>query len=73
MGGEAPAGLHTLHVRTPLPARLRLLRDGTEIAAASGTTLDADVEEPGAYRVEAYRAARGRERTWIVSNPIYLR
>ena len=37
MGGEAPAGLRTLHARTPLPARLRLLRDGTEIAAADGT------------------------------------
>ena len=73
MGGEAPAGLHTLHARTPLPARLRLLRDGTEIATAAGTTLDAEVEEPGAYRVEARRTARGRERTWIVSNPIYLR
>ena len=59
MGGEAPAGLRTLHVRTPLPARLRLLRDGTEIAAAAGTTLDADVEEPGAYRVEARRTVAG--------------
>jgi hypothetical protein len=73
MGSEAPAGLRTLHARTPLPARLRLLRDGTEIATTTGTSLDADVEEPGAYRVEAYRTARGRERTWIVSNPIYLR
>ena len=73
MGGEAPAGLRTLHVRTPLPASLRLLRDGAEIARAAGTTLDADVEEPGVYRVEARRTARGRERTWIVSNPIYLR
>ena len=53
MGGEAPAGRRTLHVRTPLPARLRLIRDGTEIAAADGTTLDAEVEEPGVYRVEA--------------------
>jgi hypothetical protein len=73
MGGEAPAGLRTLHVRAPLPARITLLRDGTEIASAEGTTLDADVEEPGAYRVEARRTARGRERTWIISNPIYLR
>jgi hypothetical protein len=73
MGGEAPAGLRTLHVRTPLPASLRLLRDGAELAAAAGTTLDAEVEEPGVYRVEARRRARGRERTWIVSNPIYLR
>jgi hypothetical protein len=73
MGGEAPAGLRTLHVRTPLPARLRLLRDGHEIASADGTMLDADVEEPGAYRIEARRTAHGRERTWIISNPIYLR
>ena len=73
MGGEAPAGRRTLHVRSPLAARLRLLRDGTEIAAAEGTTLDMDVEEPGAYRVEARRRAKGRERTWILSNPIYLR
>ena len=73
MGGEAPAGLRTLHVRTPLPARLRLLRDGSEIAAAEGTMLDAHVEEPGAYRAEAHRMAHGRERTWVMSNPIYLR
>jgi hypothetical protein len=73
MGAEAPAELRTLHVRTPLPARLRLLKDGAEIAVAEGTTLDAEVEERGAYRVEARRTARGRERTWIVSNPIYLR
>jgi hypothetical protein len=73
MGGEAPAGRRTLHARTPLPARLRLLRDGAEIAGAAGTSLDAEVEEPGVYRVEAFRTARGRERTWIVSNPIYLR
>jgi hypothetical protein len=73
MGGEAPAGARTLHARTPLPARLRLLRNGHELASADGTMLDADVEEPGVYRVEARRTARGRERTWIVSNPIYLR
>jgi hypothetical protein len=73
MGGEAAAGRRMLHVRTPLPARLGILRDGREIASAEGTMLDADVEEPGAYRAEARRTTRGRERTWIVSNPIYLR
>jgi hypothetical protein len=31
------------------------------------------VEEPGVYRVEAIKRSKGRERTWIVSNPIYLR
>jgi hypothetical protein len=73
MGGEAPAGRRTLHLRTPLAARLRLLHNGREIATADGTTLDAEVEEPGAYRAEALRHAKGRERTWILSNPIYLR
>jgi hypothetical protein len=73
MGGEAPAGRRTLHVRSPLAARLRLLRDGAELAAGEGTSLDVEVEEPGVYRVEARRHAKGRERTWIVSNPVYLR
>jgi hypothetical protein len=73
MGAEAPAGRRTLRTRTPLPARLRLLRDGNEIAAAEGTAIEHETEEPGVYRVEAYRRARGRERTWILSNPIYLR
>jgi hypothetical protein len=73
MGAEAPAGRRTLSVSTPLPARLRLLRDGEEVATARGTALDAEVEEPGVYRAEAYRHAHGRERTWVISNPIYLR
>ena len=73
MGDEAAAGSWTLHVRTPLPARLRLLCDGEEVAAAHGDTLEHRAEEPGVYRVEAYRDAHGRERTWILSNPIYLR
>jgi hypothetical protein len=35
--------------------------------------LDYETEGPGVYRVEAYLDAHGRERTWILSNPIYLR
>jgi hypothetical protein len=73
MGAEAPAGRRTLRARTPSPARLRLLRDGEEIATTEGAALVLEVDEPGVYRVEAYRHARGRERTWIISNPIYLR
>ena len=73
MGAEARAGRRTLRVRTPLPARLRLFRNGEEIAGAEGTLLDREVEDPGVYRVEALRRAKGRERTWILSNPVYLR
>jgi hypothetical protein len=73
MGAEAPAGRRTLTARTPADAQLRLLRDGTEIATASGRELQAEVEDPGVYRVEATRRHKGKQRTWILSNPIYLR
>jgi hypothetical protein len=73
MGAEARAGPRRLSARVPLPARMRLLRNGAEIASAQGTVLEHEVDEPGVYRVEAFRRAKGRERTWILSNPIYLR
>jgi hypothetical protein len=65
MGEEAPAGHWTLRTSLPHPARVRLLRDGREV----GTGLEQRVEEPGVYRVEAYRD----DRTWVISNPIYIR
>ena len=73
MGAEAPAGRRRLTVTTPTDAKLRLLRDGSEIAAVAGRTLEAEVDQPGVYRAEALRHKHGRERTWILSNPIYLR
>jgi hypothetical protein len=73
MGAEAPAGPRTLRASVPRDARLRLLRDGSEIAAADGRELEREVEAPGVYRIEALRRRGGRERTWILSNPIYLR
>ena len=73
MGAEAPAARRKLtrpHAerRAAAPAARR-----REIAGAAGRTLEAEVEEPGVYRVEALRDKHGRERTWILSNPIYLR
>jgi hypothetical protein len=74
MGSEAQAGGFTLHVRLPRKADVRILRDGVELARTfRGTSLDAPAREPGVYRVEATLPDRGRPRTWIVSNPIYLR
>jgi hypothetical protein len=63
----------TVHVRTPRPARIALLRDGQEVATREGEALDHPAEQPGVYRVEATVTAHGRQRTWILSNPIYLR
>jgi len=73
MGAQAPAAAVTLRVRAPRPAALRLLRDGELLASRDGDELEQRVEGAGVYRVEARLEAGGRERTWIVSNPIYLR
>jgi hypothetical protein len=73
MGAEAPFDGQTLHVWLPRPAELRLLRDGDLIASAEGSVLDHEARTPGVYRVEARLPYRGRSRTWIVSNPVYLR
>jgi hypothetical protein len=73
MGAEAPASRRRLTVTAPADARLRLLRDGSEIAGTVGRTLETEVEQPGVYRAEALRRKHGSERTWILSNPIYLR
>jgi len=73
MGREVDAGPRTLRARVPRPAGLTLLRDGTPIATAQGTEISADVADPGVYRFEATLPLHGRDRAWIVSNPVYLR
>jgi len=73
MGAEAPAGRYSLRTFLPAPARVRLLRDGRELAARDAPALAWDVDEPGVYRVEAHLERHGRARTWVLSNPLYLR
>lgn len=75
MGAEAPAsdGPWDLHATLPRPAAVRLLRDGREVTRADTPALAHRASGPGVYRVEVRRVAYGTERTWIVSNPIYLR
>lgn len=78
MGDERPAAEAgapwTLSTALPRPARVALLRDGEPVAeAAAATSLVYAAGAAGVYRVEARLTHRGRERTWIVSNPIYLR
>jgi hypothetical protein len=67
---DAPFGL-SAHV--PRPASLRLLRGGRVLRETQGLSLAFVAEEPGAYRVEALLPAYGRQRTWIISNPVYVR
>jgi hypothetical protein len=73
MGDEADAGEWVLRVETPRPAHLKLLCDGEVVADVAGDSLEHWTDEAGVYRVEAYLHAHGRERTWVLSNPIYLR
>ena len=63
----------TLHATGPLPATWRLLKDGREVIRVQGRELRYETEEPGVYRVEAYRRYRLKPRGWIFSNPIYVR
>lgn len=73
MGSELPEQPLTLEARAPRDASFRLLRDGVPILHADGRELTHHTDRAGVYRVEASLRWRGRQRTWIVSNPIYLR
>lgn len=68
MGDAAPAGERTLRVTSPADARLRLLRDGREVAAADGRELVHAADGAGVFRAEVWRDGR----RWVVTNPIYL-
>jgi hypothetical protein len=74
LGGQASPGNWTLRVRLPHPARLVVVRDGSPLHEVHGAELHLPLPDgPGVVRVEAWRPARGRERAWILTNPIYLR
>lgn len=78
MGGVLPLdGPVALNVATHAPANARivLLRDGREVAAASGATLEHTADaSPASYRVEVHLpgAPGDPQVPWIVTNPIYV-
>lgn len=75
MGDETKyaAGLK-LSAKLPLPACVRLIRNGQEIAKAEGKAdVDFDVREAGVYRLEAWLKLDGEWRPWVFANPIYVR
>jgi hypothetical protein len=70
MGAEAPFDGQTLTATTPRAAQLRVIRDGRELTRRENVSqLEHQASEPGVYRVEAHLG----DRTWILSNPVYLR
>ena len=62
-----------LHITSPQPALIRLLKDGQVVTQTHGASLEWHSHEPGVYRVEAYRHYWGRVRGWVFTNPIYVR
>jgi hypothetical protein len=62
-----------LSTKLPLPAYVRLLRHGAEVATSDGQSeFEFVVKEPGTYRLEAWLKLDGEMRPWIFANPIYV-
>jgi len=63
-----------LMAKFPLPAYVRLLRHGMEVAKSEGKAEFAFVlRETGVYRLEAFLKLDGEHRPWLYANPIYVR
>jgi len=75
MGDEFPlAGGSKLAAKLPVPAYVRLLRHGEELATSeSQANFEFALKEPGAYRLEAWLRLNGELRPWIIANPIYVK
>jgi hypothetical protein len=74
MGDEISAnGTITLQAKLPSKTEIRLFKDGRCIQTAISESLVHVTDEPGVYRVEAYKRYLGKRRGWIFSNPIYVR
>jgi hypothetical protein len=63
----------TLQAKFPEPAEIYLINNGRVVKTMVGDTLLHFTDEPGAYRVEAYKNYLGKKRGWIFSNPIYIK
>ena len=65
-----------LQVRSPLPARIVLLKNGDAVAQKLGTSLEFSPDGPGVFWVELYLdslQAPVNGQPWVISNPIYVR
>jgi hypothetical protein len=62
-----------LRANAPLPADIRLIRDGEQVARVHGRELIYQTRQAGVFRIEMYRRYRVKQRGWVFSNPIYVR
>jgi len=62
-----------LRVRSPIPGRIVILKDGAVLADESGIAdKEVGITERGVYRAEVYLPQLGNL-PWIISNPVYVR
>jgi hypothetical protein len=75
MGDEiSPVGGITFKVRLPQLSDCRLLKDGKVLRTWKNREIcSLNTTEPGIYRVEVYKQYLGQRRSWIFSNPIYVK
>jgi hypothetical protein len=74
MGDEITLdGSITLQVKLPSTADIRLLKNGKVVKTAHSGGLVYITDEPGVFRIEAYKNYLGKQRGWIFSNPIYIK
>ncbi len=63
----------TLHATTPLPGRIRFLRNGQPIFEREHTyTVKYNAQQAGVYRAEVAIWLNGRWTPWVYANPLYV-
>ena len=74
MGDEIPIdNAVTIQAKFPSKAEIRLIKDGRCVKTSNGEALVHITNQPGVYRIEAYKHYLGKRRGWIFSNPIYVK
>jgi len=65
IGDDVPMLSTRIEARLPIPANIKLLRDGVVISETNGSKLDYEVKDPGAYRLQAWLRVDGDDLLWI--------
>lgn len=74
MGGTVRLGPGvTLQALAPARSHIKIICNGVVVAETKGwENLTHTAQAPGAYRAEVWLDYEGKERCWILSNPIYV-
>jgi len=74
MGGTIRLGPGvTLQALAPARSHIKIISEGKVVAESTGReNLTYTAQQPGAYRAEVWKSYHGRERAWVLSNPIYV-